>query len=541
MKILLVRPKVERNTHLLDRYFYNPLIGKSKFIVPPLSLAIIASLTPKENKVYIIDENIEDIDLSLKPDLVGITITSITAVRGFKIADMFRSFGVPVVLGGLHVTLMPNESKKHADSIVIGEAEGVWPRLFQDFCSGKLKKVYRGERIRLENLPMPRWDLLKNDRYMLATVIATRGCPHGCEFCVSSMHFGNKIRKMHVEDFVSQIKYLKKWYNFFWIVDYNLFFDVDYAKKLLAALIPEKINYVCFGNAYIAEDDELLDIMSKSGCQEVSIGFETLNRKNLELIGKHRLNEINKYGKVIVNFHKHGIMAKPLFIMGFDHDYLNAFGRVEEFLTTHSILFTDIFVAAAYYGTPHYKRLKKEGRINTQYYKNSLYAFAQWDSKSLNTLDMILNIMRLYQNLYSYDGFFRRVVKFTKKYGRSRFNPKEQRGFKPFFDKIRLSLYCIYTYKPSKAAFVLKLMWHPHSFYRKRVYLVPSVLSAIEWRQNFCYAFFYDVYMHWKSRKAFLEGGRKWQSFQSRELSDLKGYVDRVYRYYSEISKRKKN
>jgi len=287
------------------------------FKIPPLGLLNVAATTPEDVKITLTDENVEPINFERKRDLAGITVMSSAAPRAYEIADTLRKKGVPVVLGGPHASALPDEAIQHADSVVIGEAEGVWERLIDDFKKyGKkgLKKFYKNEeKPDLSEVPFPRWDLLKKEKYIVTKVLhATRGCPYNCSFCSVTKLFGRKIRKRPVEKIVECIeknsgKSLKD--RFFVFLDDNIMGDRVYAKELFKALVPYKLIWMSQASVNCAYDEELLALAAKSGCKALFIGFETILPQALEEIGKHQ-NKIDFYLEAIKRFHKYGIFVE---------------------------------------------------------------------------------------------------------------------------------------------------------------------------------------------------------------------------------------
>lgn len=501
MKLKLIKPRVRKNINILDTYYYDIIKDETKYVVPPLSLAIIASLTPSDVEVSIVDENIEEIDFNEKVDLVGITVTSITAPRGYEIADMFRSKNVPVVIGGIHVRLMHKQSLEHADSVIIGEAENLWWRVINDFKHNRLKRVYKNKkRPGLTDNPLPKWDLVKNTKYSVATIMATRGCPHNCEFCVVRQHFGNNIRKRPVEDVVKEVAYLRKYYHRFWFVDYNMFFDKAYAKQLLNGIVPLGISYICFANMYIYKDNELLDLMVKSGCKRVSIGFETTDPKGLKLLNKTGLNRIKEYAQAVKKIQGYGIQVKPQFIIGFDYDNTRVFDEIETFVNENNILFPDIYLAGTFYGTSHFRRLKKEGRIDMNAYSSNKMGYVMLDVGSLGRENAVFKTKALYSRLYSYDAIFDRMKKFYDAYKETIEQPSRRCSVK---DVVKRHLFRVWTtvlyLKKIRnfeiLVFALKLLWHPKSIYKNNPSSISYDLSDIERRRTFQHPYFFENYL----------------------------------------------
>ena len=263
------------------------------FKIPPLGLLNVAAVTPPDVEVSLTDENVEEVDFDKPVDLVGVTVMTSTAPRAYEIADEFRKRKIPVVLGGPHVSFMKEEAIQHADSVVIGEAEGAWERLIEDFKRGgrgSLKKFYENEKKPdLTKIPFPRWDLLKKDSYIVTKVLhVTRGCPYNCSFCSVSRLFGREIRYRPVDKVVDCIEKNigeSLGSRFFVFLDDNIMANRRYAKKLFQALIPYKIIWMSQASVNAAYDEELLSLAGKSGCKALFIGLETLSEESLNEIG----------------------------------------------------------------------------------------------------------------------------------------------------------------------------------------------------------------------------------------------------------------
>jgi radical SAM superfamily enzyme YgiQ (UPF0313 family) len=279
MKILLIMPNAK--IHKLQWG------GRSvSFREAPLTLTTLAALVPPElmAEVTIIDESIEAVPLDQTFDLVGISCLTGTAPRAYALADHFKSRGATVVLGGVHVSLLPHEAARHAHSLVIGFAEQTWPQLLKDYARGALQPVYRARQIDLRHLPEPRRDLQKKGGYLSPhTVFATRGCKKNCDFCtVSAVPFGWQTRP--VGDVIDEIRRLKGRRIVF--NDVSLLEDRDYARELFTALIPLKKSWGGLCTTQIGRDPEMLDLMRASGCVYLLIGFESVSNQALYGIKK---------------------------------------------------------------------------------------------------------------------------------------------------------------------------------------------------------------------------------------------------------------
>ena len=339
---------------------------RKKGLIPPLGLAMVAALTPPEVEVFLTDENVTDIDFQKKIDLVGITALTVTAPRAYEIADNFRAMGVKVILGGTHPSVLPEEASQHADAVVIGEAEGIWPNLVNDFKANKLQRVYRQrEQPSLVNLPIPRRDLFaKGAYYVRNTLSATRGCPYSCSFCSVTSLFGHTYRCRPVEEVLKEIETLNQ-KEFIVFVDDNIVGNPRFAEELFRALLPYKIKWVSQASVMVARNDELLKLAAASGCADLFIGFETLSPANLAAVGK-KVNIVDEYETVIKKIHSHGIAIHGFFILGLDEDDEEVFRRTLNFAQKMRLESAQFAWPVPYPGTTFYESLDKAGRIVTK-------------------------------------------------------------------------------------------------------------------------------------------------------------------------------
>ncbi len=361
MRIKLILPK--RAPSLLEHYVSRSEKGASAQQMETFaSLPLIAALTPPEYTVSILDENVECIPFDEEADLVGISLShTYQAPRAYQISERFRSKGIKVLLGGTHVTVMPQEAGKHADSIVIGEAEPVWRRILDDFKHNNLKKIYTAETYTdMAELPSSKKELLKLDRYLIDFIETTRGCPHNCSFCAAKSVFGTTFRFRPVDKVIEEVSNSK--FKFIDLGDSTLMaHPVDF-KRFLKELIPLKINWQIEAPVYLAEDDELLKLCAESGCRFLSFGFESIKTENLKTLGKE-FNAVEKYKEAIKKCHNYGITVVGLFMFGLDYDDETYFDEFLDFVEETKM---DQFVAniiTPFPGTRLFWELEKEGRI----------------------------------------------------------------------------------------------------------------------------------------------------------------------------------
>ena len=346
VKIELIVPAVEENAP-----------------IPNLGLPILAALSPPDVEISITDDLLTPIDLEkdLKEvDLVGITVLTKTALRAYEIADGYRKKGIPVVLGGIHPTALPEEAKEHADSVVMGEAEEVWPSLIEDFRIGNLKSFYRQERFtELSKIPRPRREILPRKGYFPLDVIqATRGCPFRCEFCSVRKFFGDTYRFRPISEVVEEMKTLR--HRLIMFNDDNILGNPFYSKELLNALIPLKKKWIGQASLSGLRDAENVALLAKSGCIGLLIGFESLSKSNLIQSQKYQ-NDPTEYREVIHTLHRFGITIWGSFIFGFDEDDPSIFEETVAF-AIQTKLFSVVFaLLTPYPETAFYQRVKEEG------------------------------------------------------------------------------------------------------------------------------------------------------------------------------------
>jgi radical SAM superfamily enzyme YgiQ (UPF0313 family) len=292
---------------------------KAKAYSPPLNLCMIAAYTPEDIEISITDECAQPIAFNKDVDLVGLTAYTNTAPRAYQIADAFRQRNVPVVMGGIHASTLPEEALEHCDSVVVGEAEGAWQRVIEDFRGGHLERIYRNDQlVSLEGLPRPRRDLLNPDDYVtINTVQTTRGCPHNCSFCSVTRFNGRTYRFRPIHEVAEEIASLPS-QNVF-IIDDNIFSNRGRTRSLFEALTPMGIRWGSQCTISIARDPEMLELAARSGCIGLAIGLESFCRESLE--GAHkRFNDPDRFYQDIEVIKGFGIFIWGSFVLGFDED-----------------------------------------------------------------------------------------------------------------------------------------------------------------------------------------------------------------------------
>lgn len=357
-KVLLIMP--DAHMHKLR---FGPMLKSLR--EAPLTLTTLAAMADRSRfDVTIVDESIDVVPKDQKYDLIGISVLTGTAYRAYRFADYFRKIGIPVVLGGAHVTILPEEAAKHADSIIIGMAENTWPKLLNDFYEGKLLPRYEDDDLKkqkeLTGVPLPRTDLQRRSGYVLPdTVQATRGCVHRCDFCAVTAVWPKYYRRP-IGDVIRDIKALPGRRIVF--NDVSLVDDVKYAKELFSAMIPLNKLWGGLATVRVTEDKELLDLMCKSGCRFLLIGFESFKQESLKHIGKG-FNRHNRYEDLMKELHSRNISVQGTMIFGFDEDAPDIFAETVERVQELKIDIPRYSIYTPYPGTKLYDRLKSEDRI----------------------------------------------------------------------------------------------------------------------------------------------------------------------------------
>lgn len=357
MKIILISPKG-------PLYRHRGGIFKKSLRYAPLTLTTLAALVPPELNatIEIIDEGIEPVDLNLEADLIGMTVITGSAPRTYELAAHFRKRGIPVVLGGPHITLLPQEAQTHADAIVTGYAEQTWPQLLRDFAQGNLKKCYAQKPdLSLAGLPFPRRDMLQRYAYSTAhTFEATRACIHHCDFCVVPAAWGTRPYQKPIEEVVADIQQQGAKRLIF--LDLNLIADTHYAAALFEALMPLKVRWFGLATILLAYNQKLLSLATRSGCRGLLVGFESLSKPNLRASQKG-FNDPTRYHEVMKIFHQHNISIMGCFVFGMDDDTPDLFQKTAQFVVEAKIDLPRFAILTPFPGTPLFNRLKQEGRI----------------------------------------------------------------------------------------------------------------------------------------------------------------------------------
>jgi len=329
----------------------------------PLSLGLLAGLTPSGVDCKLVDDRIDEIDFDDPTDLVAINIETFTARRAYEISAEYRARGVPVVMGGMHATLVPDEVAEHADAVYTGDAETLWAQVVTDAHEGRLRPRYDGGLGVPQPGAVPRRDLYAGKGYLPVSLLQFgRGCRFHCEFCAVGEYFNHHNYTRPVDEVVAEIRAQPRRDLFF--VDDNFISNPEAAKALLRALIPLKVRWVSQASIDQTRDPELMDLLAASGCLGNVIGFESLNVENLREIHKApNVAGFDRYAEAVATLREHHLQTWAAFTLGYDHDTVESISATCEWGIENHFTFAAFNVLMPYPSTPFYERLKAEGRL----------------------------------------------------------------------------------------------------------------------------------------------------------------------------------
>ena len=406
-RLLLISPVAQKS--LMGGGFW--------FRLPCVGLLKVAALTPPGWEVSIVDEKVEKLDLEQDVDLVGITAVTTVVQRGYELADHFRGRGIPVVMGGMHVSCLPDEALEHCDSVVRGEAEVLWPKLLQHFEAGRMQRIYAHENglPSLVSLPAPNWDLLRPKNYLSVHMVeTTRGCPIDCEFCAVTSAFGGTYRNRSQEEVLTELKGLRPFEglltlkNCVLFVDDNIISNRAFARQFLQRIADLGLHWFGQASMNIAKDAEILKLCQKSGCAGLFLGFETLSNEALASVGK-RVNKPSEYLDVVNKLHDHGIGIDGSFVFGFDSDDPGVYDRTVEFVLKAKLEVVYFSILTPYPGTRLHKRLMAEDRLLTSDW--SLYDanHVVFRPKNCTPDELLAGYCRALREVYTIPSIMRRM------------------------------------------------------------------------------------------------------------------------------------
>ena len=405
MKVTLIKPNIGRLEHSL-------YVDEGR--MEPLQMGVLAALTPPEVEVVLYDDRIETIPFDEPTDLVAITVETFTARRAYEIAAEFRQRGVPVVMGGMHPSLLPEEVVSFADSVCIGDAEFIWKDLIEDAKVDRLKPFYRSR----PGIPQPglstRRDLFKGKGYLPISLLqSSRGCPHACHYCATGAFFKQNHYRRDSNEILREIE--EQNLKFIFFVDDNIIADVERAKDFFRKLIPYKVKWVSQATISLTRDRELMEIMVKSGCLGFVIGFESIDPENLQSMNKSiNIGKSGAYSEELRILREYGLQTWAAFTIGHDHDTKYTGERILEFCIDNKFAFAAFNVLVPYPNTPLYEKLKKEGRLlfDEKWWLHPEYRFnhAAFVPKGMTPDELTESGFRARAGFNSYSSIFKRAL-----------------------------------------------------------------------------------------------------------------------------------
>ncbi len=395
--------------------------------LPSLGLLTLAGMTPR-NHFDMEYHEIADLrklpELPTDFDLVAISTFTSQFYEACDVADYYRSRGVSVVMGGITVSSLVEQAGKFCTSVVVGEGEPLWPEVLDDLERGQLKPVYRhpsSGQFDLRDAPMPRFDLLDPSKYNRLTVQTSRGCPHKCEFCASSILLTSRYKLKPVEKVIAEIREIKKMWPrpFIEFADDNSFVHREHYKHLLRELAQERVRWFTEADVRVAEDDELLGLIRDSGCQQILIGLESPRRASLdgvELKNNWKVRQQDYYREAIAKIQSYGITVNGCFILGLDADTPEVFDDVLAFVRESGLYEVQVTFMTAFPGTPLYHRLKAEGRIiRDKAWELCTLFDINFTPKNMSVVQLQNGFLNLVKELYSAEETQTRRRNFKRK------------------------------------------------------------------------------------------------------------------------------
>lgn len=432
MKIALISPRgAERNqqNHILNSVYrklsrYVSFLEDDVEFMPNLGLLTIAGFIPREHELHYIDEDYIDIRQTEKVvfdpsyDLVLVSAVNNQAVRAYEICDRFRALGVPVLIGGMHASALPDEAQEHADFVCVGEGEDTFPVFFEEFLAGRAKPRYvSAGNFDLTKCPLPRFDIIRNiRRYNKMPIQATRGCPHNCRFCSIIEVYGKKFRTKTPRQVADEIREVHRLYPraFISFADENMLVDRKFAKDLCRELIPLRIKFEAYCDVGVYRDRELLELLNRAGCIQLLIGYESLEPECLQEVGEWKASMRPYYEESIEVIQSYGITILALFIIGFDHDTPETFVRMKKFIEDTKIYDVDFSVLTPIPGTKVYEKLRAEGRLVSENWEMYTWQNCNYRPARLTSRQLWEGIMDLFRTFNTPEMLKRRRQHFKE-------------------------------------------------------------------------------------------------------------------------------
>ncbi len=384
-------------------------VRRSRFLnFQQITMPYLAARVPPDWHVFHTDEGTEEIDWTIQPDVVGITFHTPSAYHAYDLAARFRSRGVFVVMGGPHVTLLPEEASRHADVIFVGEAEGNWEEFLSGFQARTYRRVYRQAYApSLEDSPMARKALYHRHDYTSGVLFATRGCSNRCDFCTVAVMYRHGLRRRPVAEVAAEYASFKGKRIIFW--DDNIAGDKEYAKELFRAIAPYRKWWSSQASLHVGEDDELLEEAARSGCKQLFLGLESISQPSMDGVRKG-FNRVEDYARIVDRIHAHGIAVQAGIVFGFDDDTPEIFKDTVQFLEDTGIQNATFNILTPYPGTPLFRRLEAQGRIlarDWRMYNGRIDVVFQ--PKQMSVAELLAGFRYANERFYSLQSIARRL------------------------------------------------------------------------------------------------------------------------------------
>jgi radical SAM superfamily enzyme YgiQ (UPF0313 family) len=373
-----------------------------------ITMPYLAAYVPAHWHVEHVDEHVRPVNLAAEADLVGITFHTPSAEHAYAIAAGFRARGIPVALGGPHVSLLPEEAAQHADVIFCGEAEETWPAFLRDFECGEQRSIYAAAHTPdLAHVPRARRDLFQRHDHTGGVVFASRGCPQACAFCTLAVMYRRQVRHRCVAEVAAEVASFAGKVIIFW--DDNLAADLTYAKELFRALIPLRKWWSSQASVHAGQDEEFLELAARSGCKQLFLGFESLSQSSLDFVHK-RFNRVDEYAHLIERIHAHGIAVQAGIVFGFDGDTPDIFEETLDFLEENGVQNATFNVLTPYPGTALYRQLEAEGRLLTrEWSKYNSRSDVVFQPKNMSPTELLAGFRAANERFYSVGSVLRRL------------------------------------------------------------------------------------------------------------------------------------
>ena len=387
--ILLIQPENKKINRFRRKQFNNFV----QITMPYLA----GFINETKYQITLVDEYQQKIPYQRTFDLVAITVNTPNAYHCYAMAEKFRSKGAKVVMGGPHVTLLPDEASGHCDCLMVGEAEAIWPIFLEDFYQGSFQKIYRSETIPdLRNVPLPRWDLLKRSSLMKGAVFSTRGCPYRCAYCNLKQIYHDSFRSRPTDEVIQEISLMKSRFFVFW--DDNFFADKAHALELMESLKPLRKKWAAQVTLADCNNDELLQKAREAGCLYLFVGLESFSPSALRGVNK-QINRVGSYQDIIQKLHKHNIMIQAGIVFGFDEDTTATFQHTLDACESLGVDGVTVSLLTPLPQTPVYTQMKREQRLLNE-------DWSQYNGKT----DVVFNPLHMSseQLLDGYNDFRRR-------------------------------------------------------------------------------------------------------------------------------------